>query len=229
MVQDQEGQLLHRPPDAHELEARLQALCDFANGSHDTEFLHPVIRAIVLHFWLAYDHPFVDGNGRTARALFYWSMAAQGYWLCEYISISRVLMKSPTQYYRAFLYSEHDDNDATYFILNQLKVVQQAIEDLHAYLSDKSGEMARTEALFGRTLQERFNANARQLALLNHALKHPQFAYTIGAHQRSHGVSYETARVDLLSLADAKLLELRKRGRQFVFISPVNLKTRLTR
>jgi hypothetical protein len=42
-------------------------------------FIHPVMRAITLHFWLAYDHPFCDGNGRTARALFYWSMLKQGY------------------------------------------------------------------------------------------------------------------------------------------------------
>ena len=50
-----------------------------------------VVRAILVHFWLAYDHPFVDGNGRTARALFYWVMAREGYWLCEYVSISRIL------------------------------------------------------------------------------------------------------------------------------------------
>ncbi len=51
-------------------------------------FIHPVIRAILLHFMLAYDHPFVDGTGRTARALFYWSMAHQGYWLMDFISIT---------------------------------------------------------------------------------------------------------------------------------------------
>lgn len=43
---------------------------------------------------IAYMHPFVDGNGRTARALFYWYMLKSGYWLTEYLSISRVIAKS---------------------------------------------------------------------------------------------------------------------------------------
>jgi Fic family protein len=73
-VSDMEGTVFHTPPRAGELPARLQSMCDFANGVTPGFFVHPVIRGIILHFWLAYDHPFVDGNGRTARALFYWQM-----------------------------------------------------------------------------------------------------------------------------------------------------------
>lgn len=43
---------------------------------------------------LAYFHPFVDGNGRTARSLFYWYMLKKGYWLVEYMSISRTIYKT---------------------------------------------------------------------------------------------------------------------------------------
>lgn len=66
------GDILHEPPPAKELADRMKNMCDFANG-HNTDgpYMHPLIRAIILHFWLAYDHPFEDGNGRTARALFY--------------------------------------------------------------------------------------------------------------------------------------------------------------
>ena len=81
--------LLHKPPPAEMLDSRLKALCAFASEERDGEqFIHPVIRSIAIHFWLAYDHPFVDGNGRTSRALFYWSMLHRGYWLFEYVSIS---------------------------------------------------------------------------------------------------------------------------------------------
>ena len=71
VVQDETGRTLHVPPHADELPARMQALCDFANGTNEAGFLHPVIRAIALHFQIGYDHPFCDGNGRTARTLFY--------------------------------------------------------------------------------------------------------------------------------------------------------------
>lgn len=97
------GALVHRPPPASELPARMKALCAFANSRNsEGRFIHPVVRAIVLHFWLGHDHPFEDGNGRTARALFYWSMRTQGYWLVEYLAISRILQQAPGQYMRAY-------------------------------------------------------------------------------------------------------------------------------
>lgn len=229
-VMDEVGRILHRPPHAGELPERLQALCDFANAPDEAEpFVHPVIRCILLHFWLAYDHPFVDGNGRTARALFYWSMASRGYWLAEFISISRILKQAPGKYARAFLYTETDDNDATYFVLNQLRVVLRAIDDLHAYLERKQAEVRQTETLLRRSRALRDQLNSRQLVLLNHALKHPDAEYRIEGHQGAHGVSYPTARSDLLGLATAGLLEKLKAGRSFVFHVPPDLQERLSR
>lgn len=141
VVDDTYGTVFHVPPAAEELPGRLEELCRFANGETPKVFIHPVVRAIALHFWLAYDHPFCDGNGRTARALFYWAMLHQGYWLFEFISISSVINKARGQYERSFLFSESDDNDLTYFLLAQVKVIQQAITSLHAYLERKAGEV----------------------------------------------------------------------------------------
>ncbi len=62
------GETLYIPPAADEIPMRMDRLCRFANDQSDQPFLHPVVRAILLHFMLGYDHPFVDGNGRTARA-----------------------------------------------------------------------------------------------------------------------------------------------------------------
>src|SRR5207249_11974989 len=112
-----DGTLLHRPPDAAELPDRLAAMCQFANGEATEGFIHPVVRAIIVHFWLAYDHPFADGNGRTARALFYWSMLNSGYWLTQYLSVSTILRKAPAQYVRSYLHTESDSLDMTYFVL----------------------------------------------------------------------------------------------------------------
>jgi len=122
--------VLHEPPPAASLPQRLERLCAFANATDGEPFVHPVIRAILLHYMVGYDHPFVDGNGRTARALFYWSLARSGYWRMEYVSISRLLRQAPAQYSRAYLHSEADDNDTTYFILHQLSIIKRAIEAL---------------------------------------------------------------------------------------------------
>ncbi len=208
-----DGQVLHVPPDARELPSRIKALCTFANESAGDAFIHPVVRAIVLHFALAYDHPFVDGNGRTARALFYWSMLRQGYWIAEFLSISRIIQKAPSQYGRAFLYTETDGNDLTYFLVHQLGVIRKATQDLYAYLDRKSKELQEVELL----LKAGENFNHRQRALLAHALRHPGAKYSIDPYRREHGVVYQTARQDLLNLEKAGYLKKTQVGRAFHF------------
>ena len=174
-VEDNYGTVLHRPPPADELDDRLARLCLFANRDSSDEFLHPVIRAVILHFWLGYDHPFVDGNGRTARALFYWSMLSQGYWLAEFLSISMILNAAPSQYARSFLYTETDGNDLTYFLEYHLGVIRRAIDELVAYLDRKAQEVRRVDVL----LRESVDLNHRQLALLSHAMRHPGSEYVL--------------------------------------------------
>jgi Fic family protein len=215
---------IHVPPPAEELPERLQALCDFANeGEDEEEFVHPVLRAILVHFVLAYDHPFVDGNGRTARILFFWMMRERGYWLSEYLPISRILGNARRRYTRAFLETETDGGDVTYFLLHQLGVIEQAIVDLDAYLSDKQAERRAGE----RLLDADEDLNGRQVVLLTHALKHPDHAYTFAGHAHSNRVTHETARSDLGGLAERGLLARRKRGRTYVFEPPADLPERL--
>ena len=210
------NEVLHAPPPAEQLPERLGALCDFANGKTPDAFVHPVVRAIVLHFWLAYDHPFVDGNGRCARALFYWSMLRQGYWLTEFLAISPLIRRAYALYERAFLYTETDENDLTYFLVYHLELVRQSVKELHAYLKRKMEAVREAE----RLLRDSAGFNARQLALLTHALRHGEARYTIRSHQRSHNVVYQTARTDLMDLERKGLLTRRVVGKTFTF-SPV--------
>ena len=79
---------------------------------------------------IGYVHPFKDGNGRTARALFYWFLLKKGYALVKNISISRVILESRTQYDKAFLKTEKDDNDLNYFIAYSIKNIRIAFEKL---------------------------------------------------------------------------------------------------
>ena len=222
-VYDEKAELLHRPPDAAELPQRLSVMCDFANGAAGRGFIHPVVRAVILHFWMGYEHYFEDGNGRTARAVFYWSLLSQGYWLAEFITISSILKKGPSRYARSFLFTETDENDLTYFVIYHLRVTQRAIEELQAYLRRKMNEIRAAESL----LRHSMRLNHRQLALVGHAMRNPDATYTIESHRRSHGVVYQTARSDLLEMVEFKLLEQGKIGRAFVFTPLPDLTQRL--
>lgn len=209
--------LLHIPPRAEELPERLQALCDFANDQGGEEFIHPVVRAIAVHFQLGYDHPFCDGNGRTARTLFYWSMLNSGYWLTEFLSISSVIKRAPAQYLKAYLYTESDEQDLGYFIAQQLVVIEKAVEGLHGYIARKGAEKRRAQKLLKGSSVLGQDLNHRQRALLADAIDNPGREYTVAGHQTAHRVTYPTALNDLRQLERTGLLSKRKTGKSFTF------------
>jgi Fic family protein len=219
-----DGKPIHRPPPAEQLPERVQLMCDFANqGEEEEPFIHPVIRAVLLHFWLAYDHPFIDGNGRTARILFFWLMRARGYWLAEYLPISRFIRDAPAQYARAFMEVETDGGDTTYFLIHQLQVIERAIDDLHGYLQRKVAVVRNME----RLVQDTDYLNGRQLALLRDAIRHPELALSFESHANNHRVSHETARTDLHQLVQRGLLTQRRKGRKHIFEAAADLPERL--
>lgn len=225
-VYDASGTLiLHTPPPAGELEERLGRFCDFAN--RDAEggryFLHPLLKAMILHFMVGYDHPFVDGNGRVARAIFYWYALRHDYRLLEFLSLSAMIKEAQQQYVLAYLHTETDHNDVTYFLIHQLETVKKAIGRLQEYLARKAAETEIVEKLLDGSPLEGV-LNERQLAIMDHALKHPGAHYTVEGHKNSHGISYETARNDLSKLSDkVPLLRRRKQGKAFVFVAPTDL------
>lgn len=210
--------LLHTPPAAVELPERLKSLCRFANGEWtppDGTFMHPLVKAIILHFWLAYDHPFADGNGRTARALFYWMVLRSKYGLAPYTSISTILRKAPAKYARSFLRVHTDDNDLTYFVVHQLNVLERAIKALNDYIERKQAEMADLHRILSGFPQ----LNHRQKDAIAQAVRNPQ-PVAIAAHARYHQVAHQTARTDLLGLEGLGLFNKIMVGRRFLF-SPV--------
>lgn len=125
IVDSVRNKVVFTPPKKEVVEKELDRLIEFANNDEkDEEFIHPVVKATIIHFWLSYLHPFVDGNGRTARALFYWYLLKKNYWLFQYLSVSRAIKLSRVQYDDSFLKTELDDNDLTYFVFYQLSVIK---------------------------------------------------------------------------------------------------------
>lgn len=225
LVFGDEGQVIHRPPPVQELPKRLEHLCAFANEIDRGAWVHPVLRALTIHFMMGYDHYFEDGNGRTARAVFYWSMLRQGYWLTEFLAISRILKRAPARYARSFVLTEQDDGDLTYFFIYHLGVIQRAIGELNEYLAAKVQEIQQTKSRLAATAGE---YNHRQLALLELAMKDPLATFTAQSHATSHNVSGETARQDLQDLEARGLLLRQKRGRRFQWKPAEDLHLRIT-
>jgi Fic family protein len=216
------GESIYDPPPASVVEDRIQELCAFANEK-PVQFLHPVLKAIALHFTIGFIHPFVDGNGRTARAVFYWYMLKSGYWLFEYLPISRIIIGAPVKYSMAYLYTETDGGDLTYFNHYHLNVVIRAINELHAYLAQQQRLIEEGQAL----LEAYPQLNYRQRLVIQDALRHPNKYYTVREHEGEFRVTYNTARSDLIGLVGAGLLERIKPGKEAMYRAPRNLVARL--
>lgn len=193
------GEIAHEPPSYKLLEDSIIQLCIFIN--EDKTFIHPIIKAIILHFMISYLHPFVDGNGRTARSLFYWYMLKKGYWLTEYLSISRIIYKSKNQYEKAFLYTEHDEFDLGYFVNYNLKVFNEAFNELKLYLERKTQENA-------AILEYRIpGLNERQIQIIKICAEKPASMFTSKELETRFNVSVKTIRSDLEGLVSVGLME----------------------
>ncbi len=226
VVDERSGDVIFTPPDAVDLAARIKAVCAFANATHAGErFIHPVIKASILHFMIGYEHPFPDGNGRTARAVFYWYALRAGYSLFEYIPISERIRAGYARYPQAYIDTELDEGDLTYFILYKLDIIEQSLDRFASRLAHEEEKVRRSE----RMLRLARNLNLRQRLLLEHALRHPRTNYTRRSHARSNGIALSTAISDLDDLVRKRLLIRGKRGKQITYTAVPDLLGRIER
>ena len=210
------GEIAHTPPSYTEIDSILQDVFTFANEDNPKRFIHPIVKGIILHFMIAWIHPFVDGNGRTARSLVYWYLLKKGYWLTEYLSISRIIYKNNKRYERMFLYTEADDKDMTYFILYNLQVMKKAYEDLKLYLARKQEE--RKSILMYNDID---GINARQMGILRLLDEAPSSILLPQEVANRFGVSERTARNDLQTLTDMgklKKVAINKKQTGFIMV-----------
>lgn len=188
-------EVVHTPPSHTIIPEFIEDLCRFFNENDGNVFIHPIIRGVIIHFMIAYVHPFVDGNGRTARALFYWYMLRRGYWLTEYLSISRVISKSKKSYEKAFMFAEADGNDIGYFIYYMLRVLDLSFKELQLYIKRK---------IVQKQSSSRFlklgNVNERQAMILKIISDNPQIVLTVKELQIRCNVSHTTAKSDVHGL-----------------------------
>ncbi len=204
--------IAHIPPDYKEVPHLIEELCKFANNDSGG-FIHPIIKGIILHFLIGYIHPFNDGNGRTARSIFYWYILSQGYWLFEYMSLSRRIVHSRKEYDLAYLYSEYDEMDLTYFIKYNIKCIDESLDDLMDYIKKKQTEQEETKKI----IHENPDLNLRQAMILEEFMKNPNKIFTIKEISETYQVVYQTARTDLLLLASKGFVDKNISGKTFIF------------
>ncbi|WP_281556019.1 Fic family protein [Thalassomonas sp. RHCl1] len=223
-----EGEITHTAPDAEMVEKLLQDLCSYANTIHENmNYIHPVIKAIVIHFMIGYIHPFLDGNGRTARALFYWYAIKHGYENFQYISISALIKKKANDYGRAYIKTETDELDLTYFLQFNLEIIIGALGDFSTYIQKKIDENRHmVEKLSESPLYGHFQR--QHIDIISKALKNPGREFSVKEVEQDNNVSATAARGYLDKLYKlGLLLKYKSVGNKYTYFAPAKLQEQL--
>ncbi|WP_421847937.1 Fic family protein [Marinomonas sp.] len=220
VVENNDGEVVHTPPKAHNLNNRLNMLVKWVNESHhdaeSADYIHPLVKAITLHFRIGYEHPFHDGNGRVARALFYWYMFKNEFAAFRYIAISLLLKEAPVQYGKSYLYTETDEMDLTYFVDYQCRIIIRAINKFkESYTESVQESEAFNKWLWDSGLYRKLTD--KQQAVFQVAKSEKALSFTINNVKDNLGCSYNTAATVLNGLVELKLFEKVKDGREWVY------------
>ncbi|USD77354.1 Fic family protein (plasmid) [Vibrio sp. SCSIO 43009] len=222
------NEIIHEAPAPTKVMMLINELCNFANKDHSTgaEFVNPIVKACILHFMIGYIHPFMDGNGRTARALFYWFMLKHGYENFKYISISALLKNAPKKYVKSYICTETDENDLTHFVDYQLTVILLAMERFGRYITGKLDETREALELLDRSPLKK-GLQLQHITILRKALQNPGRTFWVKEIQSDFSVSHTSARKYLDKLVDMGLLVKYKDGKENGYIAPADLKDKL--
>ncbi len=182
------------------VESALEDLFVFVNEADRST--HPMVKAVILHFALCYLHPFPDGNGRTARAMFYWCALREGYDFMDYLAVSKAVEETYDGYIGSFLRSETDGNDITYFIDYSLRSIRRSMDIFTEYLDRRikeQDESLKDVRVYG------FNTRQGELLAELKASAYPLSVYDLSAKYRT---SEQNIRRDLLRLADCGFVSI---------------------
>jgi len=127
-----------RPPPAVEVSYQIEDWLDWLNSITGKK-IHPVLRAGITHYELARIHPFVDGNGRTARAVAMLVLLLEGYEVKKFFALEEYYDRQVKSYYESLQSVEKMGGDLTewlqFFIkglAEELKRVKDRVLELSA-------------------------------------------------------------------------------------------------
>ncbi len=127
------GQEVEHTGLSHEkLEKYMNNFVSFINEDKSADDLS---KAAIIHFYLAYLHPYFDGNGRLARLLHLWYLIRQGYSSTLFVPFSSFIERNRQSYYKAFTLIENNLTisgilDVTPFITYFIKNVYNKLENI---------------------------------------------------------------------------------------------------
>ena len=83
----------------------MQALVSFIQADSQ---MNDLVKSAIIHFYVAFLHPYFDGNGRMARLLHLWYLVQNGYPSALFTAFSSLIKRSKSSYYKAYTQVEEN-------------------------------------------------------------------------------------------------------------------------
>ncbi len=205
----QSGEASYKAPPAVEVPYLVEGLLLWLNDRQSLK-VHPVLRAAITHYFLVAIHPFVEGNGRVARAMATLVLWAEGYDIRRLFSLEEYFDQDVAAYYSALQAvsnqtEELEERDLT----SWLEYFTQALAVELTRVKEKVRRLSMDERLKNK-VGKQIALSDRQIKLVEYMKEHEEL-YMRDAKELIPKVSEDTLLRDLTDLMRKKLV--RKKGR----------------
>lgn len=198
------GQVIFTPPQAVEVPYQLDDFFQWLNSEKGRE-LHPILRTGIAHFELVRIHPFIDGNGRSARAFANLVLFVEGYDIKKLFSLEEHFDKDALSYYQALQSVDKLGDDLTMWLEYFTQCLAVELEQVKEKVKKLS-----LDARFRNKLGRQIALSERQIIIMEYLKVHERLLMN-EAKKIIPKVSEDTVLRDLKGLIKKGIV--RKKGK----------------
>jgi Fic family protein len=118
----------YTPPEPRQVK---KLMVDLIQWSQNKAQLNPVVVSAIFHHQFVSIHPFLDGNGRTARIVALWLLYQNGFDTKHYLAVDEYFADNRKKYYQKIMQTRELDCDFTYWIEYVAEAIQFSLEAVH--------------------------------------------------------------------------------------------------
>ncbi|RLG44562.1 MAG: hypothetical protein DRN92_07815 [Thermoproteota archaeon] len=203
------GRIIFIPPPTEQVPQLIDDFLGWFN-SKEVEEIDPVIQAGVTHYELVRIHPFIDGNGRTARIMATLVFYKRGFDVKRFFALDDYYDHDRRAYYEALRNVDQNTLDLTgwleYFtegVAVSIKAVKDKVIGLSKNIKflKERGQIALTE---------------RQMKIVERIVENDKI--TVGEVSKIFGISRQAALKEMNKLIDLGVVQLKGKGRGAYYV-----------
>jgi Fic family protein len=207
VVNSKTGETVYTPPPVFELQRMMRDLVNYMN---ETDEVHPVLVAGIAQFQLVHIHPFLDGNGRTARLLSTLCLYRKGYDFKKLFTISEYYDRNRADYYQAIQSVRNQQMNMTAWLEYFTHALSQQLTEVKG-----KGEAV----IRSHVLASQHQLSARQTQLLQQLLQCRGMTIK-EAEQHYPDIPRRTLQRELKGLVDKQLIITEGATNQLIYKLP---------